>query len=35
MSYRGVFWIVMLACCLAFWFFVIESVTRLAKWAGF
>lgn len=34
MSERGIFWIVAVACCLAFWWLVIESVIQLAKWAG-
>ncbi len=34
MSERGVFWLVALACCLVFWWLVIESVIRLATRAG-
>lgn len=34
MTGRGLFWVLALFACLAFWWAVIESVLMLAEWAG-
>lgn len=34
LTYLGRVWLAILIGCVVFWWFVIASVIRLAKWAG-